>query len=82
MMGLGKTTTWTEEEFIHGQTEEDTRGSTRVIKKMEWEHISGQTKENITEGGRTEDNTELGLTFLHLEQKEKENGLKEKEQNG
>ena len=82
MMGLGKTTKWKEKELIYGQTEEDTRVSTRMIKKMEWEHINGQMEENMTEAGRTENNTELGLTQFNLEKKEKENGLKEKEQNG
>ena len=69
-----------------GNTNGKTVGCMRVIsnktKNMDMGNKPGQTKSNTLETGKKASNMESGYSFYLMEIKEKESGLKDKNNNG
>ena len=82
LKGLGKTTRCMEVDYLLGLMVESMKELTQMTKKKVMVYLDGPMADSMQELGKEENNTVKGSIFLQMELKEKECGLKEKEQLG
>ena len=69
-------------EYSHGQTEEDMKVNTLMIKKKDMVTFIGQMVENTKVDGKMVNSMELVYIHLQVEKQSKENGKMEKDSSG
>jgi len=69
-------------EYLHGQMEEDMKGSILMIKKKGMETFTGRMEENMKVDGKMVNSMVLVYIHQQVEKQSKENGKMEKDFNG